>query len=29
MAAAGDVATLEALPLGTPLLIGPAWIEIH
>jgi protease-4 len=23
------VATLEALPLGTPLLIGPAWIEIH
>jgi protease IV len=23
------VATLRALPLGTPLLIGPAWIEIH
>jgi hypothetical protein len=23
------VATLRALPLGTPLLIAPAWIEIH
>jgi protease-4 len=23
------VATLRALPLGTPLLIDPAWIEIH
>jgi protease-4 len=23
------VATLRALPLGTPLLIGPAWVEIH
>ncbi len=23
------LATLHALPLGTPLLIGPAWVEIH
>jgi hypothetical protein len=23
------VATLRALPLGTPLLIGPAWVEIR
>ena len=23
------VAALRALPLGTPLLIGPAWVEIH
>jgi protease-4 len=23
------IAMLRALPLGTPLLIGPAWIEIH
>jgi len=29
-AGAGELVTaLRALPLGTPLLIGPAWVEIH
>ena len=23
------VAALRSLPLGTPLLVGPAWVEIH